>query len=329
MSGADDSNAILVETAGRLFEQLGPKATCAADWAQVEEAGLSSLMLPESRDGFGGGWREALLVFRLAGYHAVSLPVVEAILAARHGPDGASGFGSVAVAAEGVVGERFTGALHAVPWGREAAFVVTELGGRRIVLDRADAGQVRQGQNTAGEPRDTLHFDGAPFRTVSDNALSLHDEAALARIAQIAGALDAALGQSVTHVNDRSQFARPLAKFQSVQQVLATFANEAAAANCAAMGAFEAADRGDAGFEVPAAKLRANMAAGSGAAIAHQVHGAIGFTQEYGLHPLTRRLWSWRSEYGGDRYWADRLGARVAARGDRFWADMVARTDPA
>jgi acyl-CoA dehydrogenase len=63
-------------------------------------------------------------------------------------------------------------------------------------------------------------------------------------------------------------------------------------------------------------------------AIAHQVHGAIGFTIEYGLHRLTRRLWSWRSDFGSDAHWAGWLGARVAAAGpDRFWADIADRTD--
>ena len=41
-------------------------------------------------------------------------------------------------------------------------------------------------------------------------------------------------------------------------------------------------------------------AAGIGAAIAHQMHGAIGFTQEHQLHYLTRRLWSWRDEFGNE-----------------------------
>ena len=63
---------------------------------------------------------------------------------------------------------------------------------------------------------------------------------AFARACQIAGALDAALALSVTYVNERQQFGRPLAKFQAVQQSLATFACEAAAANCAAMGAAQA-----------------------------------------------------------------------------------------
>jgi hypothetical protein len=151
---------------------------------------------------------------------------------------------------------------------------------------------------------------------------------AFARAAQIAGALDAALAMAVGYVNERQQFGRPLGKFQAVQQSLATFACEAAAANCAAVGAAQALDRGEAAFEIAAAKLRANRAVEVGTTVAHQVHGAIGFTQEYALHDLTRPLWRWRSEYGNDAYWARRLGKAVIARGaDSFWPDLTARTD--
>ena len=150
---------------------------------------------------------------------------------------------------------------------------------------------------------------------------------AFARSCQIAGALDAALALSVGYVNERQQFGRPLGKFQAVQQNLASFACEAAAANCAAMGAAQALDRGEAHFEIAAAKLRANRAVEIGTTVAHQVHGAIGFTQEYGLHPLTRRLWQWRSEFGNDAYWSHELGSKVVAAGaEDFWSDLTART---
>lgn len=150
---------------------------------------------------------------------------------------------------------------------------------------------------------------------------------AFARSCQIAGALDAALALSVGYVNERRQFGRPLGKFQAVQQNLASFACEAAAANCAAMGAAQALDRGEAHFEIAAAKLRANRAVEIGTTVAHQVHGAIGFTQEYGLHPLTRRLWQWRSEFGNDAYWSRELGSKVVAAGaEAFWSDLTART---
>ena len=150
---------------------------------------------------------------------------------------------------------------------------------------------------------------------------------AFARTVQIAGALDAALALSVGYVNERRQFGRPLGKFQAVQQALAGFAGEAAAANCAAVGAAQALDRDDAAFEIAAAKLRANRAVEIGTTVAHQVHGAIGFTQEYGLHPLTRRLWQWRSEFGNDAYWSRELGSKVVAAGaEAFWPDLTART---
>ena len=56
--------------------------------------------------------------------------------------------------------------------------------------------------------------------------------------------------------------------------------------------------------------------------------GAIGFTQEHALHRYTRRLVSWRSEFGGERYWAERLGAEVSARGaDALWPFLTARGD--
>ncbi len=66
---------------------------------------------------------------------------------------------------------------------------------------------------------------------VADTELAM----AFARACQIAGALDAALALSIAYANERQQFGRPLGKFQAVQQSLASFACEAAAANCAAM----------------------------------------------------------------------------------------------
>jgi len=63
--------------------------------------------------------------------------------------------------------------------------------------------------------------------------------------------------------------------------------------------------------------------------VAHQVHGAMGFTEEFGLHRFTRRLWSWRSEFGGDAHWAARLGQMAVEIGaEAFWIELTQRTDP-
>jgi acyl-CoA dehydrogenase len=62
-----------------------------------------------------------------------------------------------------------------------------------------------------------------------------------------------------------------------------------------------------------------------GTARAHQAHGAIGMTQEYDLHQLSRRLWSWREEWGSTMAWRRELGRRVSAAvdgagdGERLW----------
>jgi acyl-CoA dehydrogenase len=74
------------------------------------------------------------------------------------------------------------------------------------------------------------------------------------------------------------------------------------------------------------AKIRVGEAAGVCAGLVHQVHGAIGFTYEHSLHFATRRLWSWRAEFGSENGWAIELGRRVASRGaDNLWADLTER----
>ena len=154
---------------------------------------------------------------------------------------------------------------------------------------------------------------------------------AAVRAQQMAGALEHILDQSVQWSLDRVQFGRPIAKFQAVQHNLAQLAGEVAAAGAAADGAAEAIARHGIGSEmteaeVAIAKVRVGEAAGTGAAIAHQVHGAMGFTYEHSLHHATRRLWSWREEFGNEAHWADRLGRMVAARGaDALWP-FVTRT---
>ncbi|MEZ5743644.1 MAG: acyl-CoA dehydrogenase family protein [Sphingomonadaceae bacterium] len=319
-----DEQRMLADMAGELFATLGPAATMAENWAAIEEVALAGLLLPEEAGGFGGSWEDALVVFRLAGFHAVALPVVEAAIAA--GISGrAEGRGTIASGGEGALeGGKFTGTVTGACFAQGCDYLVAPApDGGSMILATGDAA-IELHDSIAGEPRERLVCDAIAVEHIAADVFAL---GALARVAQIAGALDAALEKSVTYANERQQFGKPLAKFQAVQQNLATFACEAAAANCAAMGAAQAMARGDAPFEIAAAKLRANRAVGTGTALAHQVHGAIGFTEEYPLHPLTRRLWAWRSEFGNDAFWSGHLGKTIAERGaDAFWPDLTALT---
>ena len=323
----NEQQIMLTDMVDGLFSELGHSATLTEHWPQVQTLGLTSLLLPEGDGGFGGSWGDALIMFRLAGYYAVSLPIAEATIAARLAAgSGLAGRGTIASRTDGTMADgRFTGTVSGAVMSEGAGFIAAPApDGGTLMIASAD-GQRTAGVNLAGEARDSWQFEDV---VVAHSPADTFLLGAFARVAQIAGALDAALALSVNYVNERKQFGRPLAKFQAVQQSLATFACEAAAANCAAMGLAQALDRGSADYEVAAAKLRANRAAGTGAAAAHQAHGAIGFTRDYGLHPITRRLWSARSEFGGDSYWAERLGGRVVKAGaDRFWSDLVALTD--
>src|SRR5690606_3238566 len=109
-------------------------------------------------------------------------------------------------------------------------------------------------------------------------------DGALLRCGQTAGALAAVTALAADCANTGVQFGKPIRAFQAVQQSLAILASEAAAADVAALAAAAARDEGDAEFEIAVAKIRTGMAAGTGSALGHQAHGAIGFTDEYSLH---------------------------------------------
>jgi acyl-CoA dehydrogenase len=312
-------------------------------WPQIAQSGLCNVMVPEDAGGFGGGWEDALPVFRALGAGAVAQPVAETIIANRllaaSGLEIGTAPATFVTQADGDVSEDsgFTGTLHNIPWENEATSIL----GRAIhkdeawllVIDTASAKSRIERANLAGEPRGALSFEKAPVKMARWPARELHgftQMGALARTAQIAGAMEAILAMTVEHAKTRQQFGRAVGNFQAIQQQLAVFASETAAVGAAAAAASRAADRGDASFEIAAAKLRANRAVDVAASVAHQVHGAIGITKEHVLHRYTQRLWSWKSEFGNDRKWATELGSAVASQGaDALWANLTKARAPA
>ena len=133
---------------------------------------------------------------------------------------------------------------------------------------------------------------------------------ALGRAVMMLGALESACDLAVAHAKDRTQFGRSLASFQAVQHMLAQAARDVALTRAAVeLAATVAAEDLRGGWlEIASAKVIAGRAAESVSAYAHQVHGAIGVTKEYSLSALTRRLWSWRDEFGTEVEWAQRIG---------------------
>ena len=339
MSG---ERGILADVSTRLLTDLvTPELIAAAErgewptalWRAVEENGLTLPLVPESKGGAGMTWSDAFVLVSAAGRHAAPIPLAETIvgswLLAEAGIDVPEGSLTIAPGGEGEalaltrVGDRWrvSGKARRVPWGATAGHVVVvvDAGGATVAaLVARGAARATPEENLAREPRDTLTFDDTPVVTaapIAHPADAVRVYGALVRSGQMAGALEGLLALSVKYVTERKQFGRAIGTFQAIQHQLAVLAGHTAAAGLAADHAFRAADRHDPRFDVAAAKTRIGEAAGVGTGIAHQVHGAIGFTYEHSLHFLTRRLWSWRAEFGAEAWWAAELGREVAAHG--------------
>lgn len=328
-------------------------------WRTVEDSGLTRLFAGEDDGGADADWQQGLPALLAASRTLAPIPFIDTAVSgwvlAQLGmamPDGPialavpAGHADAerAVARSRAEGWRLEGTV-AVPWGRHVRHVVVRAIDRQpfgravwLLVPTAGCG-VETSANLAGEPRDRLRFDDtlAAAAVVVENPA---DEAmlgavappsqpsplgALMRAIQIAGVLERVLNQTVQYATERIQFGRPIAKFQAIQQQLAMLANEVVAARMAVASACVAMRA--AGWEDQAmvAKVICGNAAGRAAAIAHQVHGAIGFTHEHSLHWSTRRLWSWRAEYGSEAYWAGQIGAQaIRAGGAALWPRVTA-----
>jgi acyl-CoA dehydrogenase len=340
------TDTLALDAADRLFADHATTAVVNAAeagtwpgelWRATEDAGFPDALAEL------GGLADAVAILRAAGRHAVPLPLAETMLARfalaagrLKTPPGPLTLAPVE--RDDVLslrraddGWHLSGVARRVPWASETKGIAV-VAGRLVALVPPSRVEVQRGVNLAGEPRSTVSFD---LTLAADAVTSLlppididlvYRLGALGRAAQMAGALETALALATQYANDRVQFGRPIGKFQAIQQQLALLAEQVAAATVAVTAASEAIAAGDDAFFAAAiAKIRAGEAAGRSGDIAHQVHGAIGFTHEHRLHHLTRRLWSWRDEFGVESEWSIELGRRIAGQGaEAFWPLLTA-----
>jgi alkylation response protein AidB-like acyl-CoA dehydrogenase len=353
-----DNSNLIAYTAKRILSDLADPQTVnrakddgwkAPAWAALEAAGLTLAWVPEELGGAGADMADGFAVLREAGRFATALPLAETLLAgwllSRAGIASPKGPMACAPARDGdkvaVSGAgTLTGSLRAVPFAKRATHLVVlarrEAGGDAVALVEAAQARISEATGISGDPLNTVAFGGARAVSVKDapsglDAQSLMLMGATVRAVQMSGALEAILALSVGYANERVAFERPIAKFQAVQHNLARLAGEVAVAMAAAGSAADTVANArtfgeDVFLEAASAKIRVGEAATEGAAIAHQVLGAIGFTKEHTLHRFTRRLWGWRDDFGNESQWAVKLGNLVAAKGaDGLWPMLAAR----
>ena len=130
------------------------------------------------------------------------------------------------------------------------------------------------------------------------------DTATVGKCSEMLGGEDRVLEMTVEYVKERTQFGRPVGNFQAVQHHCA---NMATAVEGSRFVTYQAAWRLSEGLpatrEVAIAKAWVNDAYRQVCALAHQCHGAIGFTREYDLQLYTRRAEAAEVSYGdADHY---------------------------
>ncbi|MXX63209.1 MAG: hypothetical protein F4112_10090 [Holophagales bacterium] len=327
---------LLLDTAVRLFEAASEDEVFEAveegcfpesHWRAIEDNGLVDMLLPEEAAGAGVDFGDAMAVARTAGAFALPLPLVETMIgrwlladAGLSAPPGPLGL--------------VTGAgVSEVLWP-------AELGGLVIADGEGAVGWVAAGEvdfdsstNSAGEPVGRWSAL-PPIPPGQSSSLGSGPPASVqmgaARSAMIAGATERILDLTIEHVQGRVQFGRPLARFQAVQQLVAIMASHAAVVGVASDTAVLAVEsthgEGDrnAAFAVACAKARASEACYEVTRIAHQLHGAIGYTREHDLHRFTRRLWAWRDADGDEGYWQQRVGEMALRSGGAgLWPLLV------
>ena len=216
--------------------------------------------------------------------------------------------------------DKLIGIATGVPFARHVKNIVTVIDGNLILAPSLIS---HEGLNMAGEVRDNIFWKEAEVIVgpkVSQETVM--EKGALMRSAQICGALQHALDKSTNYATERKQFGRSLSKFQTIQNYLAKMASLTAMAEAALSNAIHL----ESTKTIATAKSCASEAGGEVASLAHRIHGAIGFTHEYSLHHLTRRLLSWREEFGAESWWHDRLGRiAIKAGSDNLWAMITSK----
>ena len=352
-----ESENIVAETAARIFADLADAQTINRDkkgewkaplWQALTEAGLPLAWVPEDCGGSGASLAEGFSVLSAAGRAAIAVPLAETMLAGWllaqakiSSPDGemtvapASPKDRITLNADGSL----TGKARGVPFAKAAkhiAVLASDAKGLSIALVDPGKCRIDAGLGLGGDNSDTVTFDKVQPITIKAapkefDQTQLMLMGGVARSLQIAGALELMLEISVRYSNERVAFEKKISKFQAVQHNLARLAGESAAALAAATSAADAIANAksfddEVFLEAVAAKIRCSEAAEKGGGIAHQVHGAIGFTIEHILHRYSLRALSWRDDFGSESYWAVELGKLVANKGaDELWPLVASR----
>jgi acyl-CoA dehydrogenase len=301
-------------------------------WSQIQELGLTAIGIAEEAGGSGGGFDDLVVAIRELAREGIATPIVEASSAAfAIGVPPQGTFDTIVVnRVVNLAAPTLTADLGSVPFAAEAGRVViigdSDIAAVPLLQDGVD---IKESSDVAGHPAGHVRLDQASHQplTPPPDADAVIERLSLARSAALLGSACGAYDLTRHYVTDRQQFGAALIKIPAVSAALAQMAVRI-------RNAQSALDRAISVCIGDAPPLRRFAAVGSAriatagmatqvARTAHQLHGAVGVTREYGLHRHTRNLWAWRDADESERMWSSRFGAVVLSVGEATLWDQI------
>jgi len=279
-------------------------------WQRLADQGVTALVVPEEAGGLAAGGVELVIAFEALGRHGVPGPWVE----------------SAAYLARALAGE----ALSAVTEGAVGTVAVPPHTPYALDADLADQVYVVSGGSLVpATPTGRVRsidvtrrlFEVTPATekaTANETrgALDLaFDTAVLACSAQLLGAGERLLTDTVAYVKQRRQFGREIGSYQAVKHALAEVRIALDFARPLVLGAALTLDTTDGARDTSAAKVAAGDAAYLASRAALQLHGAIGYTRELDLSLWITRVRALVSAWGTPAYHRRRVLDSLLSQG--------------
>jgi alkylation response protein AidB-like acyl-CoA dehydrogenase len=137
---------------------------------------------------------------------------------------------------------------------------------------------------------------------------SLQEHAAVAKCAELVGCIQTAFDMTVKYAKDRKQFGRPIGSFQAVQHHCANMVVDVDGSRFMTyQAAWKISEGLPASREAAMAKAWTSDASRRVASMAHQIHGAISFTEEYDVHLFYRRAKAGEVAFGDSEYHLEKV----------------------
>ena len=282
-----------------------------AVWRQMCELGWLGLRVPEDAGGSGLGMREYCALAEECGAGLLPEPLIPCSIAARVlvGPEldrllagdaivipaWQEQANSLALDGGTVLRDgRVSGHKRFVPMAAGAdAFLVSAGGGLALVKRDAPGVTLAIDRTQDGGHYGTLTLERAPAQPLAGDLAAAIEEATLATAAYLLGVMERAFAMTLSYLKTRQQFGKPIGSFQALAHRAADLKIEVALTRASVEAAAATLDTSAVAAvrqaAVSRAKARASDAAMRVARQAIQMHGGIGYTDEYDVGLYLRK----------------------------------------